>query len=368
MRRWRTTKGPVLCVALVAGVLSLGSTGRADFAFGTVVNLGPAIISPHSDITACISADGLSLFFSSNRSPGGFRDFDLWLATRQTENEDWGAPVHLGDTINSRGMEWNPCISSDGLELYFAKGTWGDTDIVVARRKSVSEPWGAPESLGPIINSAGWDAGPSISADGLELFFLSIRPGGYGGPDLYVTKRATTADSWGPPANLGPTINTSYGNSLYGEWTPNISPDGLVLFFASARPPGSASNLDIWMTRRATREDEWGPPNHLGSPVNGVYADSSPCVSADGRTLYFVSDRPGGIGGDSDFWQLPIFPVVDFNADGKVDLVDLVMLIDNWGTNNTLCDIGPMPWGDGKVDIEDLNIFMTYYEKENPPA
>jgi len=67
-------------------------------------------------------------------------------------------------------------------------------------------------------------------------------------------------------------------------------------------------------------------------------------------------------------WQAPIIPIVDFNADGKVDLVDLVMLIDNWGTNKTLCDIGPMPWGDGKVDIEDLKVFMTYYEKENPPA
>ena len=67
-------------------------------------------------------------------------------------------------------------------------------------------------------------------------------------------------------------------------------------------------------------------------------------------------------------YEASIFPVVDFNAEGKVDLVDLVMLIQNWGTNKTLCDIGPMPWGDGKVDIEDLKVFMTYYEKENPPV
>ena len=67
-------------------------------------------------------------------------------------------------------------------------------------------------------------------------------------------------------------------------------------------------------------------------------------------------------------WQAPILPIVDFNADGKVDLVDLVMLIDDWGKTKSVCDIGPMPWGDGKVDIEDLKVFMTYYEKENPPV
>jgi hypothetical protein len=67
-----------------------------------------------------------------------------------------------------------------------------------------------------------------------------------------------------------------------------------------------------------------------------------------------------------DLWQVEVTPVVDFYADGKVDLVDLVVLIDFWGTNNPRCDIGPLPLGDGKVDIEDLKVFMTYYEKENP--
>ena len=88
-------------------------------------------------------------------------------------------------------------------------------------------------------------------------------------------------------------------------------------------------------------------------------------ISPDGSTLYFIELCSAGIFGN---WQVPIIPTIDFNGDGKVDLVDLVLLIDNWGTNKTLYDIGPMPWGDGKVDIEDLKVFMTYYEKENPPA
>ena len=59
--------------------------------------------------------------------------------------------------------------------------------------------------------------------------------------------------------------------------------------------------------------------------------------------------------------------IVDFNDDGKVDTDDLLILIDNWGINEPLCDIGPTPFGDGIVDIKDLEVFMSYWEKENIP-
>jgi hypothetical protein len=340
----------VLTCSLVAEVVN------ADFTFGIPTNLGPILNSPNSDHSARVSADELTLFFSSNRDPGGYRDFDLWVATRQTRNEAWDTPLHMGDALNSRGMEWTPCPSADGRELYFADGPWGNTDILVVRRNGPSDPWGPPESIGQAVNSATWDAAPSISADGLELFFQSDRPGGFGGPDLYVTTRASTAEPWGPAVNLGPTINTGYGDSLYGEWDPSISHDGLTLFFSSARPPGSASNLDIWITKRATRESDWGQPVHLGFPVNGPTRESGACISSDGRTLYFVSARPGGSGGDSDFWQVPIIPVVDLNGDGTVNSADMCIMVDHWQTDDASCDIGPTPLGDGIVDVEDLKI------------
>lgn len=189
---------------------------------------------------------------------------------------------------------------------------------------------------------------------------MSTRSGGFGGPDLYVTTRTSTSDPWGAAVNLGPKVNSAYGNSLYGEWNPSISQDGLTLFFSSARPPGSADNLDIWMTRRATREDEWGTPVHLPAPVNSSSQDSSPCISADCLTLYFVSGRPGGVGSDSDFWQVPILPIVDLNGDGIVDSADLCIMVDHWGTDEPLCDIGPMPWGDGIVDVQDLIVLADH--------
>jgi hypothetical protein len=117
------------------------------------------------------------------------------------------------------------------------------------------------------------------------------------------------------------------------------------------------------MARRASLSVPWQAAVNLGPMVNSPACEAVPRISPDGHTFYFWSDEAGGTN-----WQAPIIPIVDFNGDGKVNLVDLVMLIDNWGTNKTLCDIGPMPWGDGKVDIEDLKVFTAEWEKENPPA
>jgi hypothetical protein len=203
---------------------------------------------------------------------------------------------------------------------------------------------------------------PWITADDLELYFHSFdRAGGYGAADLWVTKRATQNEPWTEAVNLGPVVN---GASF--DIVPCVSPDGLLLFFSGSLVgpfrPGGYGGSDMWMTRRASLSDPWQAPVNLGPKVNSTAHDVQPRISPDGCTLYFYTERDGTY----DNWQAPILPIVDFNADGKVDLVDLVILIDNWGTNKTLCDIGPMPWGDGKVDIEDLKVFMTHWEKENP--
>jgi Tol biopolymer transport system component len=168
-------------------------------------------------------------------------------------------------------------------------------------------------------------------------------------------------DDWGTAVNLGPTINTPANESY-----PSISPDGLLLFFGSDRPGGSGY-YDVYVARRATKEDPWGPPMNLGPIVNSAFYDSGATISFDGSTLYFYSARPGGYApaGDTDIWQAPIIRIVDFNGDGIVDTRDQAELTEHLGTRDTRYDIGPMPWGDGKVDIEDLKVFMTYLQKAN---
>jgi hypothetical protein len=261
------------------------------------------------DEVPSFTADGLSLYFDSWRE-GGFGAMDLWMTTSTTSYGDWEAPVNLGAAVNSDAEDWSPSISADGLELYFA----------------------------------------------------SNRPEGFGAYDLWVTTRATTADAWGPAVHLDAPFNTPQDDC----W-PGLSPDGLVLFFTSSRPGGFGA-WDLYMARRATRSDPWGAPTNLGLMVNiSAEGQGGPKVSFDGSTLYFYAVLPSG---EEEAWQLdifqtPIIPMADFNGDSKVDLDDLRLLIDNWGTDKTLYDIGPYAWGDGKVDIEDLKVFISHWEKEN---
>ncbi|MHC4805435.1 MAG: LamG-like jellyroll fold domain-containing protein [Planctomycetota bacterium] len=343
----------VLVVGLPAGI------ANADFTFGTRTNLGPTVNSSADDGLPSISADGLSLFFMSNR-PDGYGERDIWVTTRATTDDPWGEPVNLGSQVNRSSGEWGASISSDGLLLYFCSwrsGGYGRSDVYVTTRETKDDPWGTPMNLGPTVNSSANDECPSISADELLLFFHSDRPGNVGEHDIWVTTRATKDDDWATPVNLGPPINTSAV-----EWCSNISADGRTLFFVSGRY-GGYGRTDIWVTRRVTTDDDWGEPVNLGSNVNTSTFNYGVTVSADGSTLFF---RTGPFD-SGDIWQAPIIPIVDLNGDEIVDSVDMCIMVDHWGTSEPLCDIGPMPWGDGIVDVQDLIVLSEHLFEEILP-
>ena len=365
--RWA---GAMLLLAVLAClVLTNAYVAKADFTFSEPVNLGPTINTLYDEIGQSISADGLTLYFGeSMTNPGlnGYGGPDLWVTTRNTIDDEWDPPTNLGPTVNTSYADLNPSISADGLSLYFASdrdGGYGSWDLWMTTRETTSEPWGEPVNLGPPVNGPAGEVFPCISSDGLELYFAEwdvARPGGYGSSDLWVTKRPTKDEPWGIPENLGDTVN---GSDFDGN--PFIVPDGLTLYFGSTRPEGYG-DLDIWMTRRDTTDSPWTKLVNLGPAVNSSANEGMPSLSANGSTLYFCSDRPGGSGG-YDLWQVTILPVVDFNADGNIDTDDLLILIGYWGQDEPLCDICPTPVGDGIVDIEDLAVFMSYWEKENMP-
>jgi Tol biopolymer transport system component len=289
--------------------------GHVGLIFGTPTNLGPTVNTPAHESVPSISADGLSLYFQSNRH-GGHGPWDIYVTKRATTEDEWGPAVNLGPPVNSSTIEYTPCISADGLELHFGSYRSGGRpgDIWVARREAQADPWSEPVILGSIVNSRYGDGASSISADGLTLFLLSNRLGGFGGVnawgepgyDIWVTTRETTKDPWSEPVILGPPVN-----SASAEEYPHISADGLTLFFSSgvysSPRPGGYGGSDIWVAMRKTTDADWSEPVNLGPPVNGPFMDRAPRISADGSTLYFCSDRPGGIG-TFDLWQASIIP------------------------------------------------------------
>ena len=340
-------------MVLVLTLVLFAHVANADYTFGTPTNLGPTFNSSGYDFSPSIRADGLEIYLESDRS-GGEGTYDIWVSTRASKEDDWGAPTNLGAPINTPDWQNGPSISADGLELYF--NDWG---LWVVRRATVTDPWGEAENDSLININAMGGSGPSLSSNGLSMFLYTRNDW-----DLYVSTRFTRDDLWSEPVNLGPTVNGD--NSTWRNRDTSISADGLSLVFTSNRDGGSGG-MDLWMTRRTTIDGPWSQPVNLGPTINSDKWDGKPEISADGRLLLFCSDRDGGHG-DQDIWQASIDPVVDLNADGIVDSADMVIVVDHWGTDNSLCDIGPMPWGDGVVDVEDLIVLAEHLFEEVPPA
>jgi hypothetical protein len=156
--------------------------------------------------------------------------------------------------------------------------------------------WSEPVNLGPVVNSEADDHHAAISANGLSLYITSTRLGGFGGEDIWVSQRASVDDDWGPPQNLGPVINTASNDAA-----PNLSPDGHWMYFHSNRP-GGCGQADLYVSYRRDIKDDfgWGPVQDLGCAINSPYFNNGPTYFEDDETgtvtMYFNSDRPGGIG------------------------------------------------------------------------
>ena len=203
----------------------------------------------------------------------------------------FGSPVNLGAPVNGQNFEGGPSISADGLSLYFItdRDVVGGGDIWVAIRSSTSQPFGPPESLGAPVNSSEDEGSPSISADGLELFF-DRAPDGH----IYVATRSSVV------AAFGRLQVVDLGRTGCCDGFPDVSADGRDLYFCSNRPGGLGGD-DVWVASRRAAGLPFGAPVNLGPTVNSASNDCEPGISSDGKTLFFASDRKGGRGG-YDIW------------------------------------------------------------------
>jgi len=213
--------------------------------------------------------------------------------------------VNLGAPINSSANEMNAALSPDELSLYFVSnrpGGVGGADIWVSRRASLDDAWGEPVNLGPNVNGPGIDASPVVSHDGHLLFFSSDRAGGHGLNDIYVARRIDKSDDlgWGPAVNLGPHVNTAAFEA--GGFYLQDAEEGPANFYFVRGPNSSA--IDIYVAAITADGETLGPAvpiAELNDP-NPAITDGHPSLRVDGREVFFYSNRAGSLGA-SDLWR-----------------------------------------------------------------
>ncbi|HBS87317.1 MAG: hypothetical protein A2W91_03785 [Bacteroidetes bacterium GWF2_38_335] len=208
---------------------------------------------------------------------------------------EWSQIRNMGKPINTGNNEGAQSFSADGQWFFYTvcerPEDFGSCDIYFSR--SLGEFWENPGNLGKPVNSAAWEAQPSISADGKTLFFTSNRAGGVRDPenerivtqDLWVAYKSDDG-KWSSPVNLGEPVNT-YGN----ECSPFIHPDGRTLYFSSDTHTGMGG-FDIFVTR-LNPDGTWSEPVNLGYPINTYMNEIGLIVNSKGELAMFSSDREG---------------------------------------------------------------------------
>jgi Tol biopolymer transport system component len=254
-------------------------------------NAGPVINTAFFDEHPEASPNDLSLWLSG----GG----ELWISQRNSLQEPFGPRINAGAAINHAGA-WDsePSLTADGLQLFFCSDrdtTDKDMNLWSCTRGSLSDPWSPAVRLNSEVNSLGWDLCPAVSADGKTLLFSSGREGGQGNSDIWLASRSTTSDEFSGVINLGPEIN-----SPGDERDAFLSNDGLTLLFSSRRR-GSRGKHDLYYATRPASNVPFGKAISIGGVVNTVSDENGPCLSESGRAIYFYSDRPGGLG-YADIW------------------------------------------------------------------
>jgi outer membrane protein OmpA-like peptidoglycan-associated protein len=246
----------------------------------SIQNMGDSINSPLSEYFPTISIQD-SLFLFMRRLNLSREDF----YTSSMGVDGFSAAVPLSDTLNFAAKKGSMSLSADLQTLYYAadyaEQGYGRYDVYKVQRS----PWGwsKPKNLGQKINSDYWESAPSIAPDGNAIYFASNRPEGYGGIDIYVSFK-NEKGYWEEAINLGPSINTKGDDQ-----TPFIHSDNQSLYFSSNGRAGFGGS-DIYVSRKKI-DGNWTTPVNLGYPINTYDNEGSIAVASNGATAYIASDR-----------------------------------------------------------------------------
>ena len=276
---------------------------KTDFVNVEMINLGPKINSKLDDLFPYIANNESWMFYTRNVPLYGGED-QLMYST--AEGKNWAKSKALLDKKMRKDFNQGMGkISRDEKWMYFPgydrDDTEGDCNILKAtmHRDAILEI----DKLGAEVNSEHWESQPTINCEGKSLYFVSDRPGGFGGKDIWVSYLQENG-KWTEAINLGPQINTPRD-----EESPFISDDNVTLFFASNGHPGYGG-MDIFYSRHS-EDVGWASPQNMGRPVNSPEQELSFFLTARGDKGYIASSRGGGYGG-LDIYSFRMPPKKDF--------------------------------------------------------
>jgi len=261
-----------------------------DFSRGVYLKLGESEIS---DAQYVIAQQHLQKYLTYPN----IQDKDIYFAKKLLKDCDFSLeaiqhpvsfkPINVGPEINTGADEYLPVATADESELIFTRKINNNEDFY--KSVKLSGKWQTATYLSNNINTPNYNEGAqSITADGKYLFFTGCnRPDGLGRCDIYIAKKQ--GDDWGKPYDLNPPVNTSGWESQ-----PSISADGRTLYFVSNRK-GGYGGYDIW--KSTVTDKGWSEPQNLGPNINTPYDEQSPYIHADDSTLYFCSNGWPGLGG-----------------------------------------------------------------------
>ncbi len=298
----------------------------------TPANLGDSVNSAKNEYYPSVTIDDGLLVFT--RSGNGIRED--FMESRYNNKHEYSKAKLIDGNINMEPSKGALAISPDGDWMIFAGNFgngFGGFDLYITYY--TPQGWSDPENLGSNINTEYWESSPSISPDKRVLYFSSNRYGGHGGKDLYMSIRQDNG-KFGPAINMGDSIN-----SEQDELAPYIHADNQTLYYTSNGLQGYGGS-DLFMIRKMLN-GQWGSPQNLGYPINTIENEGSLCVSADGLTAYYASDRSDTRGG-LDLYKFDlrddIKPYRTLYVKGKVfdvvthkPLPSTVELIDNTNSN-----------------------------------
>jgi len=269
----------------LAGIELMESPVNVD-----IVKLSDVVNSKYPDYNPIVNADETKMIFTSRRGTD-------WEIKKKVDSYDyvenvyittnvkgeWTAPVNPGEPLNTDLHSASVGLSPDGQKIFIYKGDVGGGDIFESDLDG--DKWTTPVQLPPPINSESYEGSAAFSPDGRTVYFISERPGGRGGSDIYVATKNKNG-VWGKATNLGRNINTEFNEK--GVF---MHPDGMTLYFSS-EGHNTMGGYDIFKVQKKGRRG-WQKPVNLGYPINTPEDDMFFTVTANGRHGYFSSNKEG---------------------------------------------------------------------------